>query len=69
MELLSKAQVCGYPGGSLVLTLGTTEPWQCNLQAPSSLLSRSLYVLGLFPPQYGNWNNGICMGALVPEGN
>lgn len=48
VQLLSKAQICGYPGGSLVLTLGTTEPWQCDLQAPSSLLSPSLYVLGFF---------------------
>lgn len=49
MQVLSKVQICGCPGGSLVLTLGTTEPWQCNLQAPSSLLSPSLYGLGFFP--------------------
>lgn len=29
-------------------TFGTTEPWQCNLQAHSSLLSPSLYVLLFF---------------------
>lgn len=48
MQVLSKVQICGYPGGSLVLALGTAEPWQCNLQAPSSLLSPSLYVWGFF---------------------
>lgn len=29
-------------------TFGTTEPWQCDLQAHSSLLSPSLYVLLFF---------------------
>lgn len=72
MQLLSKVHVCGYPGGNLVLTLGTTEPWKCDLQAPSSLLSPRLYVLVCgfffsFPSQHGN--SGICMAALVPEGN
>lgn len=48
MQVLSKVQICGCPGGSLVLIFGTTGPWQCDLQAPSTLLSPSLYGLGFF---------------------